>query len=100
MSLFGALAEGVRQGKEVLTGRLEIATASETVVTPFATIDAVIVTREGDGAPGVTSSVFTYDVDGNEVDIYAWRPTSSSNPTLIAGNAAVTVSYVIIGRRR
>lgn len=94
-----ALAEAVRQGKEVLCGE-SLITASVAVATQFATIDAVVITQKTSDAVGDNSSNFTYDVADNVVTLYAWKPTSGADPTLVAGTTETTVSYVIIGRRR
>jgi len=48
-------------------------------------------------APGVGTSVLTYSVSGTAVSVYAWKPTSSSNPTLIASTGTETFSYTVIG---
>lgn len=94
-----ALAEGVRQGKELLCGEVAV-TASVEVTTQFATIDAVVVTQKIGTAPGDNSTNFTYDVTDNVVTIYAWKPTSGADPTLVAGTTETDVGYIIIGRRR
>lgn len=95
-----ALAEAERTGKEVLTREVAIATASAVVTHPFRVIDNVQITRKTSSAPALTSSVFTWQVVGNVLTVYAWRPTSATDPTLIAGNAASTVSVTVTGRRR
>lgn len=95
-----ALAEAVRQGKEVFTAELSISTASGTVTTPFRIIDGVFVTRKSSTSPGTGSSVFTWEVSGSVVTVYAWRPTSTTDTTLVAGNSASTVSVIVVGRRR
>jgi hypothetical protein len=101
MALFGAIGEVRRQGKEVETGEVTLDETNPTEVsTPFARIDAVFVTLQGSDAPGLDTSVVTYVVDGNKVEFYAWEPTSSSNPTLVASDSQATISYTIIGRRR
>lgn len=94
-----AVGEAERQGKELVTGETAV-TASVEIDTPFATIDSVSITLKTGSAPGSGSSVFTYDVSGNTVTIYAWKVTSSADNTLIAGTSEVTVGYTIIGRRR
>jgi len=93
-----ALAEAVRQGKEVLSGRTAV-TASVAVTTNFATIDAVVVTRGTATAPGVGASMYTYGVVANVVTIYAWKVTASGDATLIAATVATNVDYIIVGRR-
>lgn len=94
-----ALAEAVREGKEVLVGEAAV-TASVAVATQFAIIDAVVVTQKIGTAPGLGASVYTYDVSNNVVTIYAWKPTSATDPTLIAATVETNVSYTIVGRRR
>lgn len=94
-----ALAEAVRQGKEVLCGESAV-TASVAITTEFATIDAVVISQKIATAPGDNSTNFTYGVSNNVVTIYAWKPTSGSDPTLVAGTTETNVGYVIIGRRR
>ena len=98
MSLYGALAETERNGKELLCGRVELDSAEAEIVTPFRTIDAVIATVQEDGAPATT--VVTYEVNDNVVTLYGWAPTSSSVTTLVATSADDVVDYVIIGRPR
>lgn len=99
MSLYGALAESDREGKEVSCGESAV-TASVEITTPFADIDAVLITHKSGSAPGVGSAHFTYSVSGNVVTIYAWKVTASGDATLIAGTVETNVSYAIIGRRR
>lgn len=101
MALNGALAEFDREGKEVLTGSVALDGSNPTpVTTGFATIDAVYLQLEGSSAPGVSTSTLTYEVSNNVVNIYAWKPTSSGDTTLVASDGTETVSYTIIGRRR
>lgn len=99
MALFGALAEADRQGKEVFVKEVAV-TASVAVTTPFATIDGVQITQKRATAPGLNSSVYTWDYTGGVLTIYAWKPTSATDPTLIAGTVASTVTVTVIGRRR
>lgn len=83
MSLYGALAETVREGKELLAARATLGGDGTLAVnTPFATIDAVTVSKEGT-APTV---VPRFSVSGSTVTF--------------TGDANATVSYIIIGRRR
>lgn len=74
MSLYGALAEAERTGKEVLVGEVDLEGSNPTTVsTGFANVDAVLLQIEGSSAP---------------------------TTTLIESDGTETVSYVIIGRRR
>lgn len=99
MALYGGIGEVERRGHEALMGEIEVED-DEVISTPFAHIDSVTLTLKGGSTPGLGAAVLTYDVDDSDVEILAWRPTSSSNPTLIANNSPVTVSYLIMGRRR
>lgn len=98
MTLFSGIGEVERNGKEVVVGSVEL-TDDEDISTPFAQIDHVSITQVTDTAPGVTTTTYTYDVTGSVVTIYAWKPTSTSNPSLVAATDASVVSYEIIGRR-
>lgn len=93
-----AVGEAERTGKELIAGEAAV-TASVAITTPFRYIDSVAVTLKTGTAPGVNSSVFTYNVSGNVVTIYAWKVTASGDATLIAGTTEATVGYTIIGRR-
>jgi hypothetical protein len=48
-------------------------------------------------APGLGTSVLTYQVVGSRVDVYAFKATSASNPTLIPSTGTETFSYTVIG---
>lgn len=101
MSLQGALAEHDREGKEVITGEVALDGSNPTAVTTgFATIDAVFLTMKTTSSPGVSTSVLTFDVSNNVVNIYGWKPTSTTDTTLVASDGTQTVSYIIVGRRR
>lgn len=97
MSL-NALAEAVREGKEVYCGESAV-TASVAITTPFRTVKAVIITHKRTTAPGDDSNHFTYSVSGNVVTIYAWKYTSGTDATLVAGTTETDVSYLIVGVR-
>lgn len=100
MSLYGAIAENVREGKEVIAAELALDGANPTVITtPFKTIKSVSLTLKGAVAPGLGVSVLTYNVVANVVNVYAWEPTSVSNPTLVASTDTDTFAYVIVGTR-
>lgn len=83
MSLYGALAEAVREGKELMAGIAALDGSGEAAIdTPFAEVTAVVLTKM-DAAP----------------TIVPWYAVASGVVT-ITGDASVDVSYVIIGRRR
>lgn len=101
MPLYGALAEHERTGKEVHCGEMALDGANPTPIsTGFANIDSVALQLEGSTAPGLGTSVLTYEVDGSTVNVYAWKPTSATDPTLVASTGTESFSFTIIGRRR
>jgi|GEM_PF-2414409 len=58
---------------------------------------AVFVQLVGSAAPGVSTSVLTPVVNGANIDVYAWKPTSNANPTLIASTGTETFNWIAIG---
>jgi len=67
------------------------------VATGLTTVVAFVATLKGTAAPGVGTSVLTYDISGATVNVYAWKPTSSSNPTLIASTGTESFGWIAIG---
>lgn len=61
------------------------------------TLQGAVVSLEGTAAPGVGTSVLTYQVDSGTLNIYAWKVTSDSDPTLVASDGTETVSYFAWG---
>ncbi len=96
-----SVGEIEREGKEIMTGTVDLDGTNPTpVTTKFATISHVHVALTGDTAPGVSTTTFSWEADGNVVNIYAWKPTGSGNATMVASDGTETVSYVIFGIRR
>lgn len=52
---------------------------------------------KGSSAPGLGTSVLTYEISGNTLSIYAWKVTGSGDATLIASTGTETVAYVVTG---
>ena len=67
------------------------------IVTGMDTITGVSLALKGTSAPGVGTSTLTYGISGNTLSIYAWKPTSSSDPTLIASTGTETFGYTVVG---
>lgn len=83
---------------KVVSGEVALDGSNPTpVATGLSTITAVVITQKKATAPGVGTSVFTYDTTAGTLNIYAWKPTSNSDPTLIASTGTETVSYVAFG---
>jgi hypothetical protein len=67
------------------------------ISTGLRTVTAVALTLRGAGAPGDGTSAVTYEISGGIVNVYAWRPTSGTDPTLVASTGTEPVGYVIVG---
>lgn len=77
-----ALAEAVREGKEVLVGSGTLTGGTLAVDTPFAVIDAAVATNLGTAAT-----------------IAPWAAVDS-NVVTFTGDSGEDISYIIVGRRR
>lgn len=107
MSLYGALAETVREGKEIITGRGTFgAGGTVNVAHPFAEVIAVLTSLEhADSTGPVAPTVFTitHRVDGAVVEFAAWASDAASDTDpleLVADTSESSFTYAIIGRRR
>lgn len=70
------------------------------VTTGLSTVVAAIVSLEGTAAPGLGTSTLTVDSTNystGALSVYAWKPTSISNPTLIASTGTENFEWIAIG---
>ena len=83
----------------VVAGEVTLDGSNPTDVTivGMSAITGVSLALKGTSAPGVGTSVLSYSISGNVLSVYAWKPTSSSDPTLVASTGAEDVGYVVIG---
>jgi hypothetical protein len=104
MSLYGALAEADRTGKEVLASEVALADGLAVVDTPFAIIDSVALctVHTDDSGPEVPAIVHTtYRVVGHQVEIAGWVfEIDTGNVVGLELGTTGTVSFQILGRRR
>lgn len=113
MSLFGALADGYRQRHpnlghgivmdfQVVT--LDGSNPTSVQFTNMVKLIAVGAVLLGSAAPGLDPAHVTAAINGtnaNQADVYAWKFTSSANPTLIAStNNTAQVLVIAFGERR
>ncbi|QEX18503.1 hypothetical protein FRZ44_38100 [Hypericibacter terrae] len=70
-----------------------------TIATGLATIVAAVATLKGTSAPGDNTSVLTVNYAGSDgnLDIYAWKNTSGSDPTLVASTGTENFDWIAIG---
>lgn len=100
MALYGALAENTRRNERIergTTASFASGSITITVPPPMRQITAVFLTLQGGSAPGLGTSTLTYTIgtgaNSNQFTIFAWMPTSATNPTLIASTAATVVTW-------
>ncbi len=67
------------------------------ITTPFNTVTGVALALKGTSAPGDNTSVLTYGISGGTVNVYAWKNTSGTDPTLVASTGTETFGYVLVG---
>jgi len=58
---------------------------------------AVFVQLVGSAAPGDNTSVLTTVINGANVDVYAWKNTGGTDPTLVASTGTETFNWIAIG---
>lgn len=98
MALQGALGEFVRRDEVVVRGEVALDGTNPTpIATGLKSISAVHLALTFITAPGLNTSVLTYGISDGTLNIYAWKPTGATNPTLIASTGTETVSYIVIG---
>lgn len=69
------------------------------VVTGLTTVLACAVTLRGSSAPGDNTSVLTTSDNATPgtIDVYAWKNTGGSDPTLVASTGTDTFDWIAIG---
>lgn len=58
---------------------------------------AAFATLAGTGAPGVSTCLLTAAVNGANIDVYAWKPTSNLDTTLVASTGTETFHWFAVG---
>lgn len=89
---------GLAAGVKVTSGTGTLDGGNPTgIATGLATVTGFTATLKGTGAPGVGTSTLTADISGATVNVYAWKPTSVSNPTLIASTGTEEFYWIAVG---
>jgi predicted RecA/RadA family phage recombinase len=91
---------GVADGYKIARGEAALDGSNPTpVATGLATVIAFVATLKGTAAPGVGTSVLTANIAGaaGNVDVYAWKPTSNADPTLVASTGTESFYWTAIG---
>lgn len=83
---------------KILAGEVVLDGSNPTpIITGLSSIYGVALTLKGTVAPGDNTSVLTYDSVGGTVNVYAWKNTGGTDPTLVASTGTETVGYVVMG---
>jgi predicted RecA/RadA family phage recombinase len=90
---------GVAAGKRITGGMIALDGSNPTnIATGLTTVESIVLTREAATAPGLNTSVLTVGtISAGTVPIYAWKPTSASDPTLVASTGTENVYWYAIG---
>ena len=95
-----ALAVGAAGGYKIARSASPVALdgANPTSVAHgLTTCVAAFVQLVGSTAPGDNTSVLTCVINGANVDVYAWKNTGGTDPTLVASTGTETFNWFAIG---
>lgn len=91
-------AKGVAAGYKVARGETALDGSNPTpVASGLATIVACSLTIKATAAPGVGTSVVTYDTSTSTLNMYGWKVTGTGDTTLIASTGTDTIGWVCVG---
>jgi hypothetical protein len=96
----GSGAAGVAAGYKIARGSAALDGSNPTtVVTGLATIVAAVVSLDGTAAPGDSTSVLTShnNATPGSLDVYGWKNTGGTDPTLVASTGTETFNWIAIG---
>ncbi len=99
MALYGALGEAVRKGWVVEFGVDDLAGNPTSITTSVIIKGAIVVLKTKTTLADLTHVVtwFVETATPNELDIYGWKTTSGSDPTMVAATDTEPVSWVVWG---
>lgn len=91
-------AKGIAAGYKVARGETALDGSNPTAVaTGLASIVSCTVTIKTTAAPGVSTSVVTYDTSVGTMNMYGWKPTANNDTTLVASTGTDTIGWVCVG---
>lgn len=89
---------GVAAGYKIARGETALDGSNPTPVsTGLTTVIAFVATLKGSAAPGVGTSVLTAVISGATGNVYAWKPTSNADPTLVASTGTESFYWIAVG---
>lgn len=93
-----AIVSGVAVGYKVARGETALDGSNPTpVATGLTTVVGFVATLKGTAAPGDNTSVLTADISGATVNVYAWKNTGGTDPTLVASTGTESFYWIAIG---
>lgn len=98
VALNAAYADNVGTALKVVGGVAALDGANPTpIATGLSAITGVQLTLGSAVALGLNTSILTYAVTGGTINVYGWKPTSATDPTLIASTGTDAFSWVAVG---
>lgn len=89
---------GVAAGYKIARGESALDGSNPTpVTTGLTTCIAFVAMLKGAVAPGVGTSVITSVISSGDANVYGWKPTSNSDPTLVASTGTDGFYWIAIG---
>ena len=89
---------GAAAGYKIARGETALDGSNPTpVATGLTTVIAFVATLKGTSAPGVGTSVLTANISGATANVYAWKVTSNSDPTLVASTGTESFYWIAVG---
>lgn len=89
---------GIGNGYKLARGSAALDGSNPTpIATGLTTIVGAVVTLRGTSAPGIGTSVLTTGISGATLNVYAWKVTDATDPTLIASTGTETFDWIAIG---
>lgn len=89
---------GVASGYKVARAETALDGGNPTsVASGLTAIVSCTVTLKGTAAPGVGTSILTVNINGTNLDVYAWKVTSALDSTLIASTGTESFYTICIG---
>lgn len=93
-----AAVAGVAAAYKIARGESVLDASNPTpIASGLATIVSVVATLKGSAAPGVGTCLITAVISGTTINFYAWKPTSNSDPTLVASTGTESFYWTAIG---
>lgn len=93
-----ASISGVASGYKIARGETALDGSNPTpVVTGLTTVVGFTATLKGTAAPGDNTSVLTADISSGTVNVYAWKNTGGTDPTLVASTGTESFYWIAVG---